>query len=532
MAVGHCAGCPRCYAPVVRQLRRQRPGFDLGTAITAICCGSRAVIVDAVMETPVTTPASGPLPSSPAEPPPGCPAHSPGGKGARDPRFADAVRLYGPEVEDVDVVQEELREQYGPVAPVRLPGDVGAWLVLGYQENVHVMRSSSLFSRDPRNWNVELPSDSPLAPLTTWAPLPNLTDGREHTRLRSAVVSALETFDRQGVRRYAELCANRLIDAFAMTGRADLVSQYSEQLPLRVVARLLGIEEQHVPQLVDSVRDVLSGSPTAAHSNAQISALLDDLFTRKRRSPGHDITSSLIQHKTDPAAEVQLTEEQLREEVCEHLRLLLIVTQAPTASLLGSTLRMTLADQRFRGQLAGGQMTRSEAVEQMLWDKPPFPWLVGRWVMEDTHLGHYHLRKGDLVVHAIGAANSDPSVRSGEEPLRNNHCYLSFSVGRHMCPGQDLGRAIVWVGLDVLLERLPDYRLAVGEETLVEHQALMSRVLESLPVEFTPVPQRFPDEQKPVRQLQAVPVPACQQPLPAHAHSPGHRVKRGLLGRR
>ncbi|WP_431983313.1 cytochrome P450 [Streptomyces qinglanensis] len=482
----------------------------------------------------MTTSPRGQHPSDPAEPPPGCPAHASGG--GRDDRFADAVRLYGPEVEaDFDAVEARLRRTHGPVAPVRLSGDVGAWLILGYQENLQAMRNSTLFSRDPRNWNVELAPDSPLAPLTAWAPLPNLTDGPEHARLRGAVTHALETFDRQGVRRYAVRCAHQQIDSFAEVGKADLVSQYTEQLPLRVVARLLGLDEQHVPQLITSVRDMLTGSATAVHSNTLISGLLNDLFTQKRRVPAHDITSSLIRYKTDPArTDSVLTEDQLRDEVREHLRLLLTVAHAPTASLLASTLRMTLTDARFRGRLAGGQMSMPHAVEQTLWDQPPFPRLVGRWVKADTVLGRYDLRKGDLVVHAIGAANTDPAIRPEDgEPVHNNSSHLTFSAGEHVCPGQELGRAIVETGVDTLLERLPDYRLSVGQEAVLEHQALMSRVLESLPVEFTPVTRYFPHEQEVVRRPQ--PAPVAPQPAPAAPPAEPRQQparRRSLLGRR
>jgi hypothetical protein len=68
--------------------------------------------------------------------------------------------------------------------------------------------------------------------------------------------------------------------------------------------------------------------------------------------------------------------------------------------------------------------------------------------------------------------------------MHGNRSHLAFSGGPHECPGQDLGRAIVDTGIDTLLARVPDLRLAVPEERLTWETALMSRRLVALPVEF------------------------------------------------
>ena len=47
----------------------------------------------------------------------------------------------------------KLRAEHGPVAPVLLHGDVPAWLVLGYRENLHMVRTPSQFTRDSRVWH-------------------------------------------------------------------------------------------------------------------------------------------------------------------------------------------------------------------------------------------------------------------------------------------------------------------------------------------------------------------------------------------
>ncbi|HWM39213.1 MAG TPA: cytochrome P450, partial [Streptomyces sp.] len=113
-------------------------------------------------------------PLTDAAPPPGCPAHELGPGGI--------ARLYGPGHDGNPYeLYERLREEHGAVAPVLLPGDLEAWLVLGHRENLEVSRTPSLYSRDPSYWQAMrqglVPADHPLAPVTTPQPICAFADG-------------------------------------------------------------------------------------------------------------------------------------------------------------------------------------------------------------------------------------------------------------------------------------------------------------------------------------------------------------------
>ena len=406
-------------------------------------------------------------------PPPGCPAHALG---------ADAVRrLYGPEAEaDPMGLYEKLRAEHGTVAPVLVHGDLPAWLVLGHRENLDVVRTPSRFSRDSRRWRDmqegRVGATHPLAPIAAWQPLCNFVDGEEHERLRGAVTDGLGRFDRRGVRRHVTRFANQLIDDFTGSGQAELVSQFAEHLPMLVMTQLLGMPEEFGPRLVEAARDMIKGSPTALASNDYIVGTLQQFVERRRRTPGEDFASWLIAH------EAGLTD----KEVVEHLRLVLIVAFETTANLIANTLRMVLTDRRFRASLAGGRMTLPDALEQVLWDEPPLTTILGRWATGDTQLGDQQIKAGDLVLLGLAAGNVDPAIRPDlSVPVHGNRSHLAFSGGPHECPGQDIGRAIADTGIDTLLTRLPDLRLAVPETELRWVSTLMSRHLIALPVEFT-----------------------------------------------
>ncbi|GAA2646552.1 cytochrome P450 [Streptomyces lunalinharesii] len=414
--------------------------------------------------------------TSASGPPQQCPAHA--GAGGTD----QLARLFGPEVaNDAPGFFERLRTEHGPVAPVLVDGDLPAWLVLGYRENLEVLRTPTRFCHDSRIWHCfqegRVAADSPLMPALAWQPVCLFMDGKEHERLRVAITESMARFDRRGIRRCVTRSANQLIDAFVADGRADLVRQFAEQLPMLVLTQLLGMPDEAGPRLVEATRDLLKGSETAVESNAYLMASLEQLVARKREAPGPDFTTWLMSHPT------RLTD----EEVAQHLRIVALAANENTTNLTANTLRMVLTDPRFRASLTGGSMTLPDALEQMLWDEPPTAVLPARWATGDTELGGQSVRAGDMLLLGLAPGNGDPVIRPDRSvPMHGNRSHLSFSSGPHECPGQDIGRAIVDTGIDVLLMRLPDIDLAVPESDLRWVSHWIARHLCALPVKFTP----------------------------------------------
>lgn len=413
--------------------------------------------------------------SETVSPPPQCPAHAGHGKG-------ELVNLFSPRaVADPMGTYERLRAEYGPVAPVLVADDLPAWLVLGYRENLEVARTSTRFTRDSRAWNLfkegKVPADSPLLPMTEWKPVIRFAEGDEHRRVRSAFNDSLARFNRRGIRRHVTRFANDLIDEFCRDGKADLVTQFSQRLPMCVLTRLLGLPEEIGPVINRATQDTTDGARAAAASNEYLVNAFREAVVRKRANPGNDLASWLIGH---PAGLSDL-------EVVQNLRVTVIISNETTVSLLSSTLRTVLTDSRFRASLAGGHLTLADAVEQTLWDEPPFRTLVGRWAIADTEVGGQKIRAGDLMLMGLAAGNLDPVIRPDPAaPLFGNRSHLAFGGGAHECPGQDVSRAIADTGIDTLLARLPDLSLAVSEDQLQWNQAWVTRHLATLPVTFTP----------------------------------------------
>ncbi|MEV3855770.1 cytochrome P450 [Streptomyces sp. NPDC050095] len=443
-------------------------------------------------------------------------------------------RLYGPEADtDIAAVYEKLRAEHGTVAPVLIHDDVRMWAVLGHSENLHMVRSTSQYNRDARGWtalkNGTVKPTHPLVPVFSYQPICSMTEGTEHRRLRGAVTAAMETIEHRTLRRTINKATQEIINRFSQRGECDIVSEFAEHLPMMVMLSILGAPEAYSERFVQAARDMIKGTETAIASNEFIMGVLMELTARRRANPlDDDFTSGLI---ADPAG---LTD----DEVGQHLRLILIAAYEGTANLIANVLRVVLTDPRFRAQLNGGQMTVPEAVEQSLWDEPPFSAMVGYFAKVDTELGGQRIRAGDGLIFGIQPGNVDPAVRPDPTAhMLGNRSHLAFGGGPHECPGQDVGRAIADIGVDAFLMRLPDAELSIPESELRWRSTILSKHLVALPVSFTPRPQQDviskpsivppprPDWQVSSGAPVETPAPVAETPAPAPAAAPAAPVQ-------
>ncbi|WP_329577084.1 cytochrome P450 [Streptomyces sp. NBC_01361] len=409
-----------------------------------------------------------------ATPPPGCPAHS------------GAVALSGLEYQQTpSELYRSLRREHGAIAPVLLDGDIPAWLVLGYPEVTYVTSHDELFARDSRRWNQweHIPADWPLMPFVGYQPSVLFTEGAEHKRRAGVITEALEAVDQFELARDCERIADQLIDAFAGSGRAELMGAFAHALPMRAAVQFCGMPagSTDTEQLVDDLRislDAAEGDdPVAAYG--RVGARIQQLVKEKRESPGPDVTSRMLAH---PAG---LTD----EEVVQDLISVIAAAQQPTANWICNTLRLLLTDERFALNVSGGRLSVGQALNEVLWLDTPTQNFIGRWAVRDTQLGGRQIRAGDCLVLGLAAANTDPQIWPESQVGAENSAHLSFSNGEHRCPypAPLLADVIARTAVETLLERLPDLVLAVEPSELTWRPSIWMRGLTALPVQFTPV---------------------------------------------
>ncbi|PIE10886.1 MAG: cytochrome P450 [Rhodobacterales bacterium] len=278
-----------------------------------------------------------------------------------------------------------------------------------------------------------------------------------HTRLRGLVLRAFTS------RRIAALgpdirnLAQELIDAFPKARPFDLLPAFCAPLPVRIIARLLGVPEDMAPQLLTwSNRMVAmyqaSRTPeieTRAAAAAQDFAdFMRGYIDQRRSRPADDLITHLI------AAEEQ-GEKLSTDEMITTCILLLNAGHEATVHSLGNGVKCLLEHGMGRASL------NPDTVEELLRFDPPLH-MFTRYVYENVTLFGHDFRRGDQIGLLLAAANRDPARWSDPnrfDPTRTRHTQHGFGGGLHFCVGAPLARLELDIALTTLFERCPNLRL-------------------------------------------------------------------------
>ncbi|MEU3187551.1 cytochrome P450 [Streptomyces sp. NPDC006923] len=409
-----------------------------------------------------------PSPADIPAPPPGCPAHN-SGKG---------IPLYTADFADDPQAHYEYMRGFGVAAPVELAPGVDASLVTDYAAALHVLQNPDVFGRDSRRWRAlnegRIPANSPVLPMMAFRPGPLFTDGPEHLRLRQAMTDSLAKIDSRWVTRLGERIAKYLIEQFKGRGTVDLVREYAQVLPLLVFNELFGCPADVGDRVVFGISGIFDGTD-AERANKVLGEALFELVTLKRKEPGEDVISWLMQH---PAG---LTDEEMIPQIIQ----LIGGGTEPLANLIASALAVLLSEETIAGLHSGGLLVE-DAVNEVLWNSAPIANYATHFPLQDVELSGYRLDAGDPVLISFAAANTDPNL-SGDRQTLSKRAHLAWGAGPHACPAKDPALLISVQAIENLLKDLPDIELAVPSENLAYRPGPFHRALSSLPARFTPV---------------------------------------------
>nr|WP_255429931.1 cytochrome P450 [Streptomonospora sp. PA3] len=384
------------------------------------------------------------------------------------------------------------------------PG-VRGWLVVDYATIISWCRDSTTFSRDSRRWRDWreglVSEDAGVLGMMEYRPNVLYADGAEHQRLRRAVTDSLGRIDSAEIADYTARVAEALVDGFCQLGEADLLDEYARLLPLLVMNRMFGFDEDSGRRFMTALAAMMD-AVDAERANAEIERVVSGVIARKRKEPGDDVTSWLMEHRAGLSD----------EEVLQNLVLIVGAGNEPTANLIGNAMRMILTDSEFSDEISGGRMDVADAVDYVLWHDPP---LIGYPVMYPV--SDVPLPNGGVVPEGspllLGFAAANHAVADEHSPQVDgfaNRAHLAFGVGPHRCPAQDLATMIATTGIQTLLRRLPGLRLAVDADELEWRTSPFSRSLTRLPVSF--VPQTPTQEETPWQQSPSSPETSTSRP--------------------
>ncbi|MEM1288236.1 MAG: cytochrome P450 [Pseudomonadota bacterium] len=283
-----------------------------------------------------------------------------------------------------------------------------------------------------------------------------------HTRIRKLINSAFLARQIRDLSGDIATECDRLIDHFPRHRPVDLIQEFAEPLAVNTIARMLGVDPAHGPQLLAwshaMVRMYLDGRTRRDEEAANVAARafrdwLTDVVRDKQDRPDDALISQLVAAAAD--GDTLST-----DEIISTIILLLNAGHEASVHGFGNGVRFLLEakdDERRRW------LSEADAfVEEVLRIAPPLH-LFFRYVLEPTTLYGIRFEPGDRVGLHIGLANHDP--RTIDEPTRfrperTRVKNTAFGAGIHFCIGHSLARLELNLAFKTLFARLPNLQLA------------------------------------------------------------------------
>jgi cytochrome P450 len=369
-----------------------------------------------------------------------------------------------------------------PVAQFRLPDGKTGWLVTRYSDVRQVLidpRFSRAAATGPDVADTGLGQASAEGILGL--------DPPEHTRLRRLVAGAFTARRVESLRpRVSELVGDLLDRMSKLPQPADLVENFSLELPVQVICELLGVppEDRHVFHgWSDQVLgDVNSDPATIEAALTELGTYFAGLIAAKRAQPADDLMTALIEARDE--------QDRLSEPELVRLCMTLLIAGHETTANQINMFLLTLheyPEQLDHLRTHPGEIP--QAVEELM----RFVQLgaagagLPRVTLSEVELSGVRIKAGSTVIPVMTVANRDPAVTEDPDRLdvtRPETIHVGFGAGVHHCLGAQLARLELQEALKGLLSRMPDLEIAEPVAELSFKEGMVVRSLRALPVRW------------------------------------------------
>lgn len=279
-----------------------------------------------------------------------------------------------------------------------------------------------------------------------------------HTRLRGLVLRAFTSRRIAALGPEIEQLSHALIDQFP-TDDFDLIPTFANQIPVIIIARLLGVPESMAPELLRWSNDMVmmyqakrtsADEDRAVQSSREFADFMTGYINERRNEPADDLITHLIAAEADG-------QKLSTEELITTCILLLNAGHEATVHTLGNGIKTLLE----HGHSAT-EDSIDTCVEEILRFDPPLH-MFTRYCYEDITLFDCSFQRGDQVALMLGSTGRDPKVWEDpntfdpKRPIKKN---TAFGGGIHFCVGAPLARLELQKALPILFDRCPNLTLA------------------------------------------------------------------------
>jgi cytochrome P450 len=310
----------------------------------------------------------------------------------------------------------------------------------------------------------------------------------KHTRLRSLLVKAfnknkIESM-RPDVERLTEQLLKNIEAKLEATGEFDVIADFAEPLPVKVIAALLGFpdEDEHLlrpwSQAIVKMYEVNPSEQTqleAQQASQEFAEYVRGLMVERKRDPGTDLISDL--------AAVEEDGQKLNaQELIATCVLLLNAGHEASVNGFGNGFVALMERPDQFDLLASNPFGLADTTvdEFIRFDAPLH--LFERTATSDVEIGGVMVKEGQKIASLLGSANRDESVFENPTEMditRDPNPQIGFGAGIHFCIGAPLARMEMTTSLPALMVKYPNLRLT---EQPVRRPGFVLRGYESVKV--------------------------------------------------
>ena len=351
--------------------------------------------------------------------------------------------------------------------PVSWVPVLDGWLVTRRDLCIEVMRDAVTYTvDDPRFSTAQVVGPSMLS-----------LDGTEHRRHRDPFAAALrrpEVMARFAERVRAE--ADGIVASSAPHGSAEIRRELAGPLAVRVVAAALELSDAEPAELLGWYDEIVAAVDRVS-TGGEIGAAAQDAVAALDRHVAATI-------ERGEGVLVRASETMSRPEVVSNAAVMLFGGIETSEGMTTSLFWHLLSDPAQWARLAADRSLAPDAVEESL-RLEPAAGRVDRYATTDVELAGTRIRRGDLVIVSLTAANRDPAAFPDPDRFDlarpNARTHLAFAQGPHACIGLHLARLETLSALEAVLDGWPGVRLEAGAAAPT---GLIFRKPRSLPVRW------------------------------------------------
>jgi cytochrome P450 len=346
---------------------------------------------------------------------------------------------------------------------------MGLWLLVNHADCKAVMQEAKI-SRDPRQWKNYAAVRPYLAESVLEKTVERFmlfNDAPMHTRIRRLVSAAFTPAAMRLIEQQVRATAVAMVAALAHGRPFDLLTDFAQVFPIRVIADMLGLDPEDLAQTrewSDAISLVVEPAATRSlkeksnQAAIEMTQYLRGQVALRRKHRGNTVLDMLLtaQDESGDLAD---------DELIANLMLMFMAGHETTTNLLSNGMLTLLRHPDQLARLRANPELMPSAVEEMLRFESPAN-VVARITRAPLRISGVDIPAGELLYCLTGAANRDPSVFANPQQFdigRTPNPHLSFGGGVHYCIGAPLARLEAAVAFEALLSRFPSLQLAQAE---------------------------------------------------------------------